>query len=155
VPTTEKVKLFESTNVIPLAMEIVPATPDKVSADPIKELGQKKTTEEQPKLLIPPIVAGLPKLSTTTTMTPWKRRMASVLDAILESMKTPTPASAEASGEKIEDAREVVTASASSIHVEVGPSGAAPVKLMGESLPEKSTSPVPEAPPQGDLDYIV
>ena len=73
--------------------------------------------------------------------------MASVLDAILESMKTPTPASAEASGEKIEDAREVVTASASSIHVEAGPSGATPVKLVGESLPEKSMSPVPEAPP--------
>jgi hypothetical protein len=155
VPTTEKVKLVASTNIIPLAMEIVLATPAKVSADPINESGQKKTTEEQPKLLSPPIVAGLPKLSTTTTMTPRKRRMASVLDAILESMKTPTPASAEASGEKIEDAREVVTASASSIHVEAGPSGATPVKLVGESLPEKSMSPVPEAPPQGDLDYIV
>jgi hypothetical protein len=54
-------------------------------------------------------------------------------------MKTPTPAPAEASGEKIEDARKVVTASAASTH--------APVRLMEESLPEKSTSPVPEAPP--------
>jgi hypothetical protein len=69
--------------------------------------------------------------------------MASVLDAVLESMKTPTPASAEASGKKIEDAGKVVTASASSIHVEAGPSRAVLVKLVGESLLEKPTSPVP------------
>jgi hypothetical protein len=153
--TTEKVKLVESATVIPLAMETVPVMPAEISADPVKEPRPKKTAEEQPKLLSPPTMAGLPKLSTTATTTPRKRRMASVLDAVLESMKTPTPTSAEALDEKIEDAREVVTASASSIHVEVGPSGAAPVKLVGESLPEKPTSPVPEAPPQGDLNYIV
>jgi hypothetical protein len=38
-------------------------------------------------------------------MTPRKRRMASVLDAVLEFTKTPTPASVEASDKKIEDAR--------------------------------------------------
>jgi hypothetical protein len=118
----------------------------EASVDPVKEPGPKKIAEEQLKLLSPPTVTGLPKLSTTTTMTLRKRRMASVLDAVLESVKTPTPASAEASGEKIEDARELVTASASSVHVETGPSGAASVKLVGESLPEKPTSPVPEAP---------
>jgi hypothetical protein len=78
-------------------------------------------------------VTGLPRLSTTATMTPRKRRMASVLDAVLESMKTPTPASAKALDEKIKDAKEVVTASTPSIHVEAGPSGVAPVKLVGES----------------------
>ena len=93
-------------------------------------------------------MAGLLKLSTTTTMTPRKRRMASVLDVVLESVKTPTSASAEASGEKIEDAREVVTASASSVHVEAGPSGAASVKMVGESLPEKPMPPIPKAPPR-------
>jgi hypothetical protein len=65
-------------------------------------------------------VTELPKLSATATTTLRKRRMASVLDAILESVKTPTLASAEASGEKIEDAREAVTASASSVHAEAG-----------------------------------
>jgi hypothetical protein len=73
--------------------------------------------------------------------------MASVLNVVLESTKTPTPASAKASGEKIEDAREVVTASTSSIHVEAGPSKVVPVNLVEESLPEKPTSSVPEAPP--------
>jgi hypothetical protein len=72
--------------------------------------------------------------------------MASVLDAVLKSMKAPTPTTVEASSEKIEDAREAVSASASFIHAEAGPSGTAP---------EKPTSPVPEAPPQGDLNYII
>jgi hypothetical protein len=49
----------------------------------------------------------------------------------------------------------VVTASASSVHVEAGPLEAVPVNLVGESLLEKPTSPVPNALPQGDLNYIV
>jgi hypothetical protein len=99
----------------------------------------------------------LPKLTytATTTITPKKRRMASVLDAILKSTKTSTPASAEASDEKTEDVREVAAASASSIHIEAGPLGATPAELVKESLLEKPTSLVPKAPAQGDLDYIV
>jgi hypothetical protein len=58
-PTTEKVKLVESVEAIPLAMETVPAMPAEVSADPVKELGPKKIVEEQAKLLSPPTVAGL------------------------------------------------------------------------------------------------
>jgi hypothetical protein len=41
------------------------------------------------------------------------------------------------------------------VHAEVGPSEVAPENLMKESLPEKSSVPAPEAPSQGDLDYIV
>ena len=81
--------------------------------------------------------------------------MASVLDAVLELMKTPTPASAEDSGKKIGDARKVITANAASIHAEAGPLGATPVKLIGESLPEKPTLPAPEAPSESDMEYIV
>ena len=47
---------------------------------------------EQPKMK----VAILPKLPTTTG-TPKKRRMVSVLEAVLESVKTPPSSSAEAS----------------------------------------------------------
>jgi hypothetical protein len=103
--------------------------PIEASADPVKESKSEKAAE-QPRVL----VTVLPKLSATATITPRKRRMASVLDAVLEPMKT--PASVEAFGGKIEDAREVVTASPSSAHVEVGPSETAPVKLMGEIAPE-------------------
>jgi hypothetical protein len=70
-------------------------------------------------------------------------------------LKTPTPAAAEVSGKKIKDTKEETTASAASAHAEAGPSGATPIRLMEESLPEKSASPAPEAPPQGNLEYIV
>jgi hypothetical protein len=38
---------------------------------------------------------------------------------------------------------------------EAGPSEAAPIGLVEESVPEKSKSPAPEAPPYGDLEYII
>jgi hypothetical protein len=82
--------------------------------------------------------------------------MASVLDAVLQSIKLPAPATTtEVFDDKIEDAREVAAASASPIHVEAGPSGANRVELVKENLPQKPMSPVPEALPQSDLDYIV
>jgi hypothetical protein len=100
-------------------------------------------------------MAELPKPSTIATTTPRKRRMASVLDVVMESLKTATPASVEASSEKIKDTREVVTVSIASIHAEAWSSRASPAKLIEESLPEKPTSPAPEAPSQSDLEYIV
>jgi hypothetical protein len=143
-------KLIEREEATPLTTETTLVMPIEASADPVKEPESEKATE-QPKVL----VTALPKLSATATATPRKRRMASVLDAILESVKMTTSASAVASGGKIEDAREVVTASISSVHAEAGPSEVASVKLVGESVPEKPTSPAPEAPPQGDLNNIV
>jgi hypothetical protein len=97
----------------------------------------------------------LPKLTTAATMTPKKRRMASVLDAILKSTKIPTPASTEAPKDKAEDVREVSTASASPTHTEAQTLGAKPTKLVKEGLHEKPTLPAPEAPSQVDLEYIV
>jgi hypothetical protein len=143
-------KLIERAEAAPLATAMDPVMSIEASVDPVKEPESEKATK-QPKVL----VIALSKLLAIATTIPRKRRMANVLDAVFESMKMLTPASAKASGRKIEDAREVVTASASSVHAEVGPSEAAPVKLMGESAPEKPTTPAPEAPSQGDLNYIV
>jgi hypothetical protein len=148
IGTTEVPKFIES-------VEVVTVVPTEASADTIEKPKTKKTTEEQPKLLSPPVVVELPKLSTTAPATPKKRRMASVLDVVLESMKTPTPAVAEVSGKKIKDTKEETTASAASAHAKAGPSRATPIRLMEESLLEKSASPAPEAPPQGNLEYIV
>jgi hypothetical protein len=124
--------------------------PIEAIANPTKEPESEKVAE-QPKML----VTALPKLSTTTTATPRKRRMASVLDAVLEYVKTPPPTSVEASGRKIEDAREMVTASTSSGHAEAGPSEVVPEKLVEESLLEKPTTSALEAPPQSDLNFVV
>jgi hypothetical protein len=99
---------------------------------------------------------GFTKLAVAPAATPRKgRRMTSVLDAVLKSTKMPTPISTEASEDKIEDLREVTTASASPIHVEAGPLGTKPVELAKESIPEKLTSSIPKAPSQDDLEYIV
>ena len=81
--------------------------------------------------------------------------MASILDAVLESMKAPVPASTEATGEKTEAAREAITASMANVLAEAEPSKVAPIGLVEESAPEKSKSPTPEAPPHGDLKFIV
>jgi hypothetical protein len=61
---------------------MAPVMPIEASADPVEEPEPKKAAE-QPKVL----VTVLPKLSFTATATPRKRRMASVLDVVLESMK--------------------------------------------------------------------
>jgi hypothetical protein len=134
IGTAEATMLIESAEATPLAMESAPAMSIKASADPVKEPKSEKTAE-QPKVLGPPAAIGLQKLSTTTTATPRKRRMASVLDDVLESMKAPTPTSVEASSEKSEDAREVITASTATALTEARPSKDAPVRLMEESLP--------------------
>jgi hypothetical protein len=78
----------------------------EASTGPIKELEPEKAAE-QPKVLCPPAVTGLSKPSSTTTATPRKRRMASVIDVVLES------------------AREAITASTTKVLAEVGPSKAA------------------------------
>jgi hypothetical protein len=147
-------KLIESAEGVPSGTESAPAMSIEASVNPVKELELEKTTE-QSKVLSPLAVTGLSKLSTATTTTPRKRRMVSVLDVVLESVKAPTPASVEASDEKSEDAKEVTVASSTTALTEAEPLKVAPVRLMEESIPKKSTSPAPEAPLHGDLEYIV
>jgi hypothetical protein len=45
-----------------------------------------------PKILSPPIEATLPKVLTASAATPKRRRMANVLDAVLETTKVLSPA---------------------------------------------------------------
>jgi hypothetical protein len=145
-------KLIERVETTPLATETAPALPIEAIADPARESELKKVAEkvpEQSKMM----VTALPKLSATIG-TPRKRRMASVLDAVLESVKTPPPSSAEASDGKIEDATEMITASTSA-HAEAGPSKTAPENLVEKGLLEKPSAPAPEAPSKSDLDFIV
>jgi hypothetical protein len=57
---------------------------------------------EQLKTLSPTRKTELPKASRIPATTPRKRRMASVLDAVMESVKASTPASAEVPSTKDE-----------------------------------------------------
>jgi hypothetical protein len=78
-------------------------------------------------------------VSKVPVITPKRRRMASVLDVVLESTRVPTPASAEVpsmSEENIKEAAEAVTIL---VEAEVGPSVLAetrPVETeLGPSMP--------------------
>ena len=77
------------------------------------ELGE---TVGLPKILSPPAEPKLPKVSKAPVVTPKRRRMASVLDAVLESTRASTPAPAK---ETAEDATVRV-------ETEVGPTEAEP-----------------------------
>jgi hypothetical protein len=53
---------------------------------------QVERTVKMPEILSPPVEAELSKVQKAPTATPKRRRMASVLDAIIETTKTLTPA---------------------------------------------------------------
>jgi hypothetical protein len=61
-----------------------------------KEKAAKEPEPEEsaglPKILSPPPELELPKVSKAPAITPKRRRMASVLDAVLESTRAATPA---------------------------------------------------------------
>jgi hypothetical protein len=73
------------------------------------ELGE---TVGLPKILSPPAEPELPKVSKALAITPKRRRMASVLDAVLESTRASTPA----------PAKDTVEAATVRIETEAGPS---------------------------------
>jgi hypothetical protein len=154
IGTADVPKLIERTEAAPLAIETAPVMPIKASADPVKEPESEKAAE-QPKMLSPAAVTSLPMPSSTTTATPRKRRMGSILDPVLESVKAPVSASAEASSETFGDAKEATTASTTNVLAEAGPLEATPIGLVEESAPEKSKSPAPKAPSHGELEFIV
>jgi hypothetical protein len=117
---------------------------------------------ELPKILSPPAEPELPKVSKAPATTPKRRRMASVLDAVLESIRVSTPV----------PARETVEAAAVRVETEAGPSmpteaepagieqrteqgsSDAGFSLEKKDMPEKVKSPIPEAPSE-DLDFII
>jgi hypothetical protein len=126
--------------------------PAEAIANPTRVPESEKVAEkvpEQPKMM----VTALPKLSVTKG-TLRKRRMARVLEAVLESMKTLPPSSIEASSVKTEDATVMITASTSA-HAEAGPSKTTPEDLAEESLRGKASAIAPETTSKIDLNFIV
>jgi hypothetical protein len=94
----------------------------------------EKTVEESeleepaglPKILSPLPEPELPKVSKVPAITPKKRRMASMLDVVLESTRAPTPTST----------KEVAEAATARAEVEVGssvPIETEPIEVVGQS----------------------
>jgi hypothetical protein len=138
--------------------------PTVVSKMPTVELVEAKDVKaEEPKVeeimkmpetMSPPAETKLPKVQKAPTATPKRRRMASVLDAVLDTTKalSPTPT------KKIAEAAKVQA------EAEAGPSAPTETKAValedkadqqtsGQSVAEKAKSPAPEAPVE-DVDYI-
>jgi hypothetical protein len=76
-----------------IEMAEVPKRPVEAREKMAEELELGKSTE-RPKTLKPPQESELPKVSKIPAITPKRRRMASVLDTVMESSKVQTPASA-------------------------------------------------------------
>jgi hypothetical protein len=123
----------------------------------------RKNVTEEPKVekteLSPPCATELPKPSNIPAATPRKRRMAIVLYAVMESMKTSTPASAEEAkvSKKSEEtgmAQTISESRPSEVPAEARPSESAPIILEKEGAFEKSKSPSPRAPAK-ELEFIV
>jgi hypothetical protein len=91
IETAEVLKLIEGSASISEPSRSVPV---EAKTRPSEEPKLKKAAE-QLKALSPPHETELPKASRIPATTLRKRRMASMLDPVMESMKASTPASAE------------------------------------------------------------
>jgi hypothetical protein len=114
-----------------------------------------------PKILSPSVEAELPKVTKAPATTPKRRRMASVLDAVVETTRALTPASV----------KKVAEAVIAHMKTKVVLSMPAETKLaateqkaeeespdisiaLEKNLAKEAKSPAPEAPSE-DLDYII
>jgi hypothetical protein len=120
------------------------------------------------KILSPPIEANLPKTQKTSAATPKRRRMANVLDAVLETTKALSPApvkkiapSETKSQTEVETRHAEAEAAQVQAEAEAGPS--VPTETEPVVLEEKATeqiasenieNPVPEASNKS-IDYII
>jgi hypothetical protein len=67
-------------------VELVEAKVDKAKKPKVEEI------MKMPKIMSPPTEAKLPKVQKASAATPKRRRMANVLDAVLETTKALSPA---------------------------------------------------------------
>ena len=102
-------ELIEHVGVAP-ATEPGHAVPVEASTNPTEEPKSEKATD-QLKVSSPPGTIGLAMPSSVPAVTLRKRRMASVLDAVLESVKTSAPTSTEALNTQTKDTRKTIVAS--------------------------------------------
>jgi hypothetical protein len=109
----------EEPTIVPKVPTVGPA---KAKNDKAEE-PQVEKIEKMPKILSPPAEAKLPKVQKASAATPKRRRMASVLDAVLETTKalSPGPIKKNTEAVKVQD------------KAEAGPSAPARIKAV---LPE-------------------
>jgi hypothetical protein len=102
---------------------------------------------KMPNILSPPIEANLPKMQKTSATTPKRRRMANILDAVLETTKALSPAPAKkvaATGAKSQAEAENRQAEAEATQVQAE-------AKAGPSVPTETEPAAPEEKEQSKL----
>jgi hypothetical protein len=141
---------------------VVPKVPivGPAKGDAVEESKLEKTVK-MPEILSPPAKAELPKVQKAPAATPKRRRMASVLDAVMETTKALSPAPTKKAAEAIKV----------QVRAEAGPSVPIEMKVAapedkpkqqtsdtgmvaGQGMIEGAKSPSPEASTE-DIDYII
>jgi hypothetical protein len=138
------------------------ARPNELPKVPIAEPAEaKEKTIAFAEILSPPIEAELPKIAKVPATTPKRRRMASMLDAVMESTKalTPTPVKKVAETVKVHaetKARPSVPAETEPAAVEQRVEQGSPDTGMAleKEAPEKAKTSIPEALSE-DSDFII
>jgi hypothetical protein len=152
-------------------MAKVPKQPDETEKS--TEEPEPKRSANQPKILTPSQETGLPKMTKFPATTPKRRRMASVLDAVMDSTRVPTPATTEVPSMSEKNTKETAEADTTRVEAKVGPlvstetehfetvgkdteQGPSDVALIleKEDAPKKVKSPTPEAPTE-ELDFVI
>jgi hypothetical protein len=154
---TPSTRSAEGSTVVP---KVPTVGPSKAKDDSAKEPQVEKTVKML-EILSPPTEAELPKVQKAPTATPKRRRMASVLDAVMETTKalSPAPTKKIAEAAKVQAEAEAgpsvpikTTAVASKDKVEQQTSDTG--MTTRQDLMEKAKSPAPEAPAD-DVNYII
>jgi hypothetical protein len=110
--------------------------------------------EKMPEILSPPAEAELPKVQKAPATTP-KRRMASVLDAVLETTKALSPGLTKKNAEagKVQDEAEAEPSAPIEAKA-VTPEDKADQQTLDTSMAEKAKSPTLEAPSKLLITFI-
>jgi hypothetical protein len=140
--TKETVPTAQSTKepaVMPkvLTVKLVETKVDKAEEPKIEEI------TKMPEILSPPIEATVPKVQMGSVVTPKRRRMANVLDVVLETTKTLSPAPtrkvAEASKAQPEADSKQAEIEAATIQAEIEARPSVPTEMERVDPKEKST----------------
>jgi hypothetical protein len=158
--------IMQSTEEATMMPKMSIAEPVKNKADKVEESKAEKIIQF-PNILSLPTEATLPKVQKASAATPKRRRMANVLDVVLETTKalSPAPTRKVAKAAKAQpetDTKQAeVEATKTQAKTEAGPSTPAAMKpivceeeMTGQTAPKKVEAPAPEASNK-NIDYII
>jgi hypothetical protein len=143
---------------------IVPKVPIVDSVEAEDETTKKPELEKAtdlPEILSQPVEVELPKVAKAPATTPKRRRMASVLDAVVETTRALTPAPVKKASEAVTAHTE--TKARPSVHVEMklatteqkAEEESPDIRVaLEKNVAKEAKSPALEAPSE-DLDYII